>query len=443
MYRDRCSIDEFIQEDPMWEELYRLYLQMKRGWAIKMNATKTFNTVRFLCVCVLMDAHPEDDVEENYLAPLRKISEVNADICCALVLAVLRLMKDAPPRVGYFLGELEAKIEPISYSPLDEQNEYVRTLNFLEEKDKQIGNWAVNLSPAPVGPLYLPHSQDWWENVTGNFEVDCLYALLDFWPSNTDKLTVLKLAHAAGLQDDFFEEIRSDIMLADTKGETADFSEKISVPVGGVFAVWGDYLRARSSCAPLPMPEASLKQATSKAVLEAFLDGVKAATEKAGQSDLLLADALAAKARLEKALADTAMEMERLLKENKALAEAKGKLENENKRLKAEAEKTRAKARKDAAETGAGENSISSLVDKALELGDENSLKELILWMSGMEQERLKPELKRVSKRVKELKAPAPRTQNYYLPGSSHISESDVRGVSIGAPPANRILTQE
>lgn len=35
LYQDRRSIDEFIKEDPMWEELYRLYLQMRRQYSKK------------------------------------------------------------------------------------------------------------------------------------------------------------------------------------------------------------------------------------------------------------------------------------------------------------------------------------------------------------------------------------------------------------------------
>ena len=81
LYQDRRSIDEFIKEDPMWEELCRLYLRMEKGHGTKKSALKTFNTVRFFCICATMDAFRENIFEEEYLQPLRETPGINADIC--------------------------------------------------------------------------------------------------------------------------------------------------------------------------------------------------------------------------------------------------------------------------------------------------------------------------------------------------------------------------
>ena len=91
LYQDRRSIDEFIKEDPMWEELCRLYLRMRRQYSKKINSLKTFNTVRFFCTCVMTDPHPEDDIKENYLQPLRGNFRhrcrhlLHVSLCCAQI----------------------------------------------------------------------------------------------------------------------------------------------------------------------------------------------------------------------------------------------------------------------------------------------------------------------------------------------------------------------
>lgn len=51
LYQDRRSIDEFIKEDPMWEELYRLYLQMRRQYHTKNKFVENIqHRPIFLCM---------------------------------------------------------------------------------------------------------------------------------------------------------------------------------------------------------------------------------------------------------------------------------------------------------------------------------------------------------------------------------------------------------
>ena len=83
-------------------------------------------------------------------------------------------------------------------------------------------------------------------------------------------------------------------------------------------------------------------------------------------------------------------------------------------------------------------------MDKALELGDENSLEKLLIWLTTKKgAERAQAQAKRVEQRLKELKAPVPHTQYNYYEGANHISGNQIKGVSIGTTPANRTLTQE
>ena len=242
-------------------------------------------------------------------------------------------------------------------------------------------------------------------------------------------------------------------MTLDEEDETAEFQEEFMPFAVEIYEVWQEYRRAQNAYIQLQMPEMALQaaqdrekeeHAVSQDAVEAFLNGIKAVSEKAEKSDLLLADTLIAKAQLEKTVTATAQEVKRLLKENQALATAKEQLESQNKTLQAELKALRTKNSKPAAGTPSDLKALTSLVDKALELGDEKSLKELLVCLTTMEEaERAKAQAKRVEQRLKELKAPVPHTQYNYYEGASHISGNQIKGVSIGTTPANRTLPQE
>lgn len=93
----------------------------------------------------------------------------------------------------------------------------------------------------------------------------------------------------------------------------------------------------------------------------------------------------------------------------------------------------------------AGTDALDVLVDKALQLGDKKALKELSFWLASMGQPALtQPYTQRIVRRMEELRTPVPQTQHIYNAGSSHISDSQLSGISIGAPvPAGRSLPQE
>lgn len=189
LYQDRRSIDEFIKEDPMWAELCRLYLRMEKGHGTKKSALKTFNTVRFFCICATMDAFRENIFEEEYLQPLRETPGINADICCALAYVVLCSMEKSRLSSNYFLHNIDMRLR--SGSPFSEKC-FLEANDFLIQKHREEEEyWQADLCPRPVNPANLPSDTVWWEKATNFFTLDDLYVMLNFWPRPDDKLAVL------------------------------------------------------------------------------------------------------------------------------------------------------------------------------------------------------------------------------------------------------------
>lgn len=412
LYQDRRSIDEFIKEDPMWEELCRLYLRMEKGHGTKDSALRTFNTVVFFCICATMDCHRTGILEENYLRPLSTIPNIDADICCALAYTILHLMNNPPSQTRFFVSDLETHLKSgssFAKECLSMANTFL-SYNYVE---KMHGSWQTILCPRPVRPADLPSDDTWWEKVTNFFTQDDLYVMLNFWPDLEDKLAVLKLMNEIGAMYEDCEEIHSRLMEMKKTDEAKPFSRKLILFACYILDIWEDCQRVWEHYGLLQAPETTSNR---------LPDEEKAQPE----------------------LAATALEVKRLLKENQVLDAARKQLESQNKALQAELEALRTKNSKPAAGTPSEPEELASLVDKALELGDEKSLKELVVWLTSMEgAERAKAQTKRVVQRLKDLKVPVPHTQYNYYEGANHISGNQIKGVSIGTTPANRTLTQE
>ena len=413
LYQDRRSIDEFIKEDPMWAELCRLYLRMEKGHGTKKSALKTFNTVRFFCICATMDAFRENIFEEEYLQPLRETPGINADICCALAYVVLCSMEKSRLSSNYFLHNIDMRLR--SGSPFSEKC-FLEANDFLIEKHREEEEyWQADLCPRPVNPANLPSDTVWWEKATNFFTLDDLYVMLNFWPRPDDKLAVLDRMQEAGAMKADCLEIHTRLMELKKTNAVHPFGENLTLFASDILNIWNECQRVWKYYSLLQAPETTSNPLPDE--------------EKAQQ---------------EKTLAATALEVKRLLKENQALAVAKEQLESQNKALQSELEALRTKNSKPAADAPSNLKELVGLVDKALELGDEKSLEKLLLWLTTMEgAERAKAQAKRVEQRLKALKAPVPHTQHNYYAGANHISGSELKGVSIGTTPANRTLTQE
>lgn len=419
LYQDRRSIDEFIKEDPMWEELYRLYLQMEKKQyrdhmekLMKTIELDTFNTLRFFCVCIMMDSHWDEDFKGNYIRELETTPGVKTDVCLSLAYVVFKLMKNPPSNIGRLLHELESPLK----SKLDLcKKEFVLASIYLEQKEYKWKTWQIDLCPGAVKPASLPHSEEWWKMATNFFTQDDLYVMLNFWPDPDDKLAVLDRMQEAGAMKADCLEIHTRLMELKKTNAVHPFGENLTLFASDILNIWNECQRVWEHYGLLQAPETTSTPLPDEE-----------------------------KAQLEKTLTATALEVKRLLKENQALDAAKKQLESQNKALQAELEALRTKNSKPAAGTPSEPEELASLVDKALELGDENSLEKLLIWLTTKKgAERAQAQAKRVEQRLKELKAPVPHTQYNYYEGANHISGNQIKGVSIGTTPANRTLTQE
>lgn len=118
IFRERADLDEFLEEDPMWGDLYDLYLSLRRDAVYAVpptDATATLKEACAFCTRVLLDKHPEEDVQKNYINSLNDIENVNKDICLSLAYAVLKLVHNPPVGVKRFVRELDFFLKKTKY----------------------------------------------------------------------------------------------------------------------------------------------------------------------------------------------------------------------------------------------------------------------------------------------------------------------------------------
>lgn len=209
--RKRADIDDFIKENPAWEEIYNLFLKI-RDIKRKVNipAVEMLNEVCYQCTRAAMTKHPEGDIWEGYTYP----GEYEATsrptlICLSLVYVALRL-SDLPHRqMKRYLTMFDKRFsDDPKFKPY--YKSLMTSLFYLVEKNMDYWNGffcdsleeteddfrpcpELNFSPRPEPPEYIRLSADEWAGVTEGFDPQIIRSILTLWPTDTERLEVVRL----------------------------------------------------------------------------------------------------------------------------------------------------------------------------------------------------------------------------------------------------------
>lgn len=143
----------------MWEELYRLYLQMRRQYSKNKFVENIQHRSILLYMCLdgpssgrRYQGKLPATVKGNFRHRCRHLLHVS--LCCA------QIDENPPTQVSYFLPELEAKYET-EYYVLDEENkEFEQALSFIKQKKSTLGSWQIDLWPHPTNISSLPSDKN-------------------------------------------------------------------------------------------------------------------------------------------------------------------------------------------------------------------------------------------------------------------------------------------
>jgi hypothetical protein len=188
IYRNRPDIDAFLEESELWSNLYGLFLEIKdNAYYLKIPAVTMFNEVRYQCVRVMLDKHPEENIWMNYLNDAKDTLgwRYASDLCFSLVFAVLSLMENPPKQVPFFLNTLLRR-------KLANETCYFPHVDFFVKHHQKVGNkYAIDFTPEAECPPKILKDFRWWQNVTNDFDETAIREILGLWENMKDKMYVL------------------------------------------------------------------------------------------------------------------------------------------------------------------------------------------------------------------------------------------------------------
>lgn len=176
IHRERTDIKEYLEESPVWEELYKMYIELiKTECQVKLSPLELFNEVHYLCVRLLLDNCPEEFFYNEYQPRASSImGRYTAGLCFSMVYAVLNTLSDPPEHIPGFLRLLwrrnHARIAQCS--------------SFFEK----FAGAPLDLTPCPERPDCIGQDVAWWEEATEDFRRSRIREIVNLWPTLEEKL---------------------------------------------------------------------------------------------------------------------------------------------------------------------------------------------------------------------------------------------------------------
>lgn len=191
VYRERFDLDEFFEENQLWEDLYEdlyyeLYNISRDEDTIDWRAYELFNEVYFKCHEILLDPHPEEHFIQKNL-PIKDgygcCSYIEFWVLVLILSYTILLFSEhrTEKKIQKFLQQTDKTIPSSHYL-------FSSVKRFIEQNTKSY-SFRVNIKPTQ--PENLPLDTIDWENITDCFESDAINKVLNAWNGIEDKMKVL------------------------------------------------------------------------------------------------------------------------------------------------------------------------------------------------------------------------------------------------------------
>ena len=184
IYTDRRNLDDFLRDDELNEELYKVYLRVKDNpYYFKFSAETAFNEAYYIATMAMNEPHPELDVREWWYAAKRDIGwAYSANLIMSMVYAILSLQSEKPDTIDYVLEIMKGANYGEEHFPA--YKEMVENHPFRYDSD-------FNIRPNSVEELRS--SPILWQNVTEDFEQDAIRDLVAMFPTKEERLKFIDL----------------------------------------------------------------------------------------------------------------------------------------------------------------------------------------------------------------------------------------------------------
>jgi len=189
IYYDKSDLNEYLDDNLLYKELYMAYIANKDNcYNWKHSAVDTYNEVYFQCTRAFNDPHPEDQMYERYLNDARDTlgTRYASDMIFAMVNALFTIMENKPNNVVYFLAELQARYK-------NDKCFFPQYAQFAQDFIAKHGQISLTFPYMPISAdsLFLFSDSDWVQ-ATHDFDEYHIRQLVNRYKTTDDKLELIK-----------------------------------------------------------------------------------------------------------------------------------------------------------------------------------------------------------------------------------------------------------
>ncbi len=190
VYTDRRTLDDFLREDDLNKELYKVYLRVKdKPYYFKFDAEDAFNEAYYIATMAMNDPHPELDVKEwLWIAKEDMGWRYAANLVMSMVYAILYLQQDQPEQIGYVLTIMEGQ---------DYGEDHFPDFKAMAEQEKRRFKSDLSIRPYPIDELeYISvmHKRPIsWQTVTEDFDQNNIRELVSLLQTKDERLKLIDL----------------------------------------------------------------------------------------------------------------------------------------------------------------------------------------------------------------------------------------------------------
>ena len=182
VYTHRLTLDDFLSENELNKELYKVYLEIKDiPYYFKFDAEKAFNEAYYIATLVMNDPHPELNVREwLWIAKADMGWRYAANLVMSMVYAILYLQAERPEKIDYILKLMEGQ---------DYGEDYFGYFQGLAKSHKE--RYNSDLLPNPQSVDVIKRTLFDWNQITNDYDQETIRKIVELFRSKEEKLKII------------------------------------------------------------------------------------------------------------------------------------------------------------------------------------------------------------------------------------------------------------
>ena len=209
VYTDRRTLDDFLREDDLNKELYKVYLQVKdKPECFSFDAVKAFNEAYYIATIAMNESHPEEDVIEwRYIAKHDMGSAYAAHLVLSMVYAILYLQENKSENIENVLNQMQNQNYGKDHFP------YFRA---MAEGESHRFKSDFSIRPCPIDDIddIVMDASKTWFSLTKYFDQTIIKNLVSFFPTIEERLNMIELIERKQTEEEsYYESLSSDTLI--------------------------------------------------------------------------------------------------------------------------------------------------------------------------------------------------------------------------------------